>query len=84
MAAILMNNPDLDISEKTLYNYVNNSYFRGINNIDLLRKIKKIQTSKKNTKKTQKTPKIEKIVHMKILSHICKNILIPMLYKLTL
>ena len=40
MAAILMNNPDLDVSEKTLYNYVNNGYFSGVNNIDLPRKVK--------------------------------------------
>lgn len=40
MAAILMNNPDLKISEKTLYNYVNNGYFEGINSIDLPRKVK--------------------------------------------
>ena len=54
MAAILMNNPDLDISEKTLYNYVNNGYFSGINNIDLPRKVKykprrKIQKEPRNT-----------------------------------
>lgn len=40
MAAILMNNPHLNISEKTLYNYVNSGYFKGINNIDLPRKVK--------------------------------------------
>lgn len=40
MAAILMNNPDLKISERTLYNYVNNGYFKGIGNIDLPRKVK--------------------------------------------
>ena len=51
MAVILMNNPDLDISEKTLYNYVNNGYFSGINNIDLPRKVKY-----KPRKKTQKEP----------------------------
>lgn len=54
MAVILMNNPDLDISEKTLYNYVNNGYFSGINNIDLPRKVKykprkKIQKEPQNT-----------------------------------
>ena len=40
MAAILMNNPELKISERTLYNYVNNGCFKGIANIDLPRKVK--------------------------------------------
>jgi len=54
MAVILMNNPNLKISEKTLYNYVNNGYFNGIKNIDLPRKVKykprnKIPKEAKNT-----------------------------------
>lgn len=40
MAVILMNNPDLNISEKTLYNYVNKWYINGIGNIDLPKKVK--------------------------------------------
>ena len=39
MAAILMNNDNLNISEKSLYNYINNGYFKGIGNIDLPRKV---------------------------------------------
>ena len=52
MAAILMNNPELNISEKSLYNYVNSGYFKGINNIDLPRKVKY-----KPRNKTSKQPK---------------------------
>lgn len=54
MAVILMNNPDLDISEKTLYNYVNNGCFSRINNIDLPRKVK-YKPRKKNPKEPRNT-----------------------------
>lgn len=54
MAVILMNNPDLNISEKTLYNYVNNGYFSGINNVDLPRKVK-YKPRKKNSKEPKNT-----------------------------
>ena len=77
MAAILMNNPDLDISEKTLYNYVNNGYFSGINNIDLLRKVKykprrKIQKDPRNTQNRKNRTYEDYISYME--KHPCANV----------
>ena len=39
-AMILMNNNDITICEKTIYNYVEQGVFEGIGNIDLPRKVK--------------------------------------------
>lgn len=39
-AMIIMNNPQLNISEKTIYNYIENGVFSEIGNIDLPRKVK--------------------------------------------
>lgn len=36
---ILMNHPELDVSEKTIYNYIDNGYMSVIN-LDLQRKVK--------------------------------------------
>ncbi len=56
MAVILMNNPDLSTSEKTLYNYVNSGYFKGINNVDLPRKMKyKPRQKSSENKETRST-----------------------------
>ena len=51
---ILMNNPDLDISIRTLYNYTENGYL-SISNIDLPRKVR----YKKRKRKTYKLLKSE-------------------------
>ena len=72
MAAILMNNPDLDISEKTLYNYVNNGYFKGINNIDLPRKVK-YKPRNKNSKEPKNTTNREHRTYEDYLAYMEKH-----------
>lgn len=56
-AVIVMNNPNLNRSESTIYRDISNGVYEGINDIDLLRKVKmkkrqaKVQTNEtKNTK----------------------------------
>jgi len=72
MAAILMNNPDLKISKKTLYNYVNNGYFEGINNIDLPRKVK-YKPRKLPTKDPQNTQNKKNRTYEDYLAYMEKN-----------
>lgn len=72
MAAILMNNPDLKISEKTLYNYVNNGYFEGINSIDLPRKVK-YKPRKLPTKDPQNTQNRKNRTYEDYLAYMEKN-----------
>lgn len=49
IAAILMENPNIDYSEKTIYNYIEQGVFRefGINNMDLRKKVSRKETKKK-------------------------------------
>ena len=72
MAAILMNNPNLEISEKTLYNYVNNGYFEGINNIDLPRKVK-YKPRKKFAQNPKRTQNRENRTYEDYLAYMKKN-----------
>lgn len=72
MAAILMNNPDFKISEKTLYNYVNNGYFEGINSIDLPRKVK-YKPRKLPTKDPQNTQNRKNRTYEDYLAYMEKN-----------
>ena len=63
---VITNHPELNISEKTLYNYIEDGVFRefGLLDIDL-----RIKTKRKITKK-EKTENISKDVHMMISSTI--------------
>lgn len=72
MAVILMNNPDLGKSEKTLYNYVNNGYFNGINNIDLPRKVK-YKPRHKSTKEPKNTKNRENRTYQDYLDYMEKH-----------
>lgn len=68
MAAILMNNPELKISERTLYNYVDNDYFKGIGNIDLPRKVK-YKPRTKSSKEARNTKNRENRTYEDYLSY---------------
>jgi len=55
---IVLNNPELNVCEKTLYNYQSLGYFKDIKNIDLPR-ITRYKKRKRNVpKKFKKSPKI--------------------------
>lgn len=71
MAAILMNNPELKVSERTLYNYVNSGYFKGIGNIDLPRKVK-YKPRTKSSKEAKNTKNRENRQYKDYLSYIEK------------
>lgn len=76
---VLTNHPELNISKKTLYNYIEDGVFRefGLLDIDL-----RIKTKRKITKK-EKTENISKDVHMMISSTIPMKIKISASLKWT-
>ena len=59
-AMVVMNNPDIDVCERTLYNYQEKGYFKGVKNIDLPRKVryKKRKRDDDLPKRFKRPPKI--------------------------